>query len=1217
VATRVQAPGGAAPQSDTLVSSSVLTRSPLTSDEFEVDGLEGRSPTPSEFSTSAFQENFAGVPVSSGAMPLVQPKLVVGPANDKYEQEADRVADQVMGMSEPGGLPTPQPAPGLQRQSIESESMPDLDDDDELVQTKALGPPPSISQVLGADHQLQREPLDDLDDDDELVQMKPAGAATAIASPTLTSQLGQGGGHPLPSSTRHFMETRFGADFSQVQAHTDADAMQMSQNLKAQAFTSGQHIYFGAGQYQPHSAKGQHLLAHELAHTIQQGASKTHISQSKPSSSVPVSQPTDASEQEAETVANRVVTGHSLSPNALSSIGTTNSHLIARRAAADIPATPSDISKKAPSDRISLVTATFEPSAAISDYLETQGRHGGAVNVQLGNLAAGTIPVRKSGETYQTPGRGNAAYKPVPLMHRALQPLRSAGVEPVLAVRVQNNAIDGYITLARNQTVAGNQAALPNWVKDHAQEMGWLGFDISRIPRVENKLQAGALSLQMTDFPVRVGGFINGTASFGLSNETTTFSASGNISVPHLTDTQISIEQDAAGNLNGNTDIPVQIANFSGQVIAQFHNGTLDIRGTVGYQAEKFSGEVTLLVTDRETARNVAKNELSPDAITDSAAQASGVTADPQPGPRAIAGFGNLNFAFTEWMTGQAQVIIDNEGHITVVGEIAPPAEIELFPQRDYIYDIFSIEVRTLYGVPLVGNVFVFANVGMQALAKLGPGKIYNIAIIGRYSTDPDVLQNFEMEATLNISAFAGLRMRAEGGVGVQLMKHDIKTGVGLDGLAGVQGYVEATPTIGYRETADPQEGRQGEYFIKGHMEIAAQPFLGLGGDLFVELDSPWWSPAPNKKWTWPLFDLEYPLPGEFGIGADVDYVIGSGELPEIQFGEVNFDSSKFMTDLMNDHVPPKSQGEQETAGEWQEDQAEGAAADPTVTAQTTSPSDDPASPRRLGDEPVPASPQEAQNRMGGMEALAQLVDRSQGQPLTEAQFTSAISSLRSRYRFSRLDIERRDEDWYVRAAMSDPVDFTVQGTEQNEVEERFGEGPHAGAMRIEEGPPFGTTDERHGEVAEETPSSTPIPPRLDGQDLQRIEQGQVLNLTQFRNTFGPQFPERMLPPGFRPPNDPQGRTNRERSKAGLSAVLLSGERVELHHVDQDFFSRLDEMSAGFHRSVHDDPEYHPYTDDPGYASWRNEPAFYYGRIRTLGYIYNNIRRRYWRNRFR
>ena len=571
-----------------------------------------------------------------------------------------------------------------------------------------------------------------------------------------------------------------------------------------------------------------------------------------------------------------------------------------------------------------------------------------------------------------------------------------------------------------------------NWIKDHSEEMGWLGMDVSRLPRPVNELRDGTLRLQLTEFPVTIGGFVEGTANFGLENETVTFSASGTIHVPNLTEAQVEIARDGEGNLSGSTEIPVEIANFSGNVVAQFRNGIVDIRGTVGYQAEKFSGEVTLLVTDRDTARNVASQELPPDAIAASAATAAGVGGGegPQAGPRALAGFGTLNFAFTEWMTGRAQVIIDNEGHITVVGEIAPPAEIELFPQRDYIYDLFTAEVRTMYGIPLVGNVFLFANIGMEALAKLGPGKIYNIAIRGRYSTDPNVLQNFEMEATLNISAFAGLRLRAEGGAGVELVGHDIKAGVGINALAGIRGFVEATPVIGYRETADPEEGRQGEYFFRGHMEIAAQPFLGLGGDLFVELDSPWWSPAPDEKWTWPLGELEYPLPGEFGIGADVDYVIGSGELPEIQVQEVDFDSSKFMTDLMNDHVPPQQSSDGERQGEWQEGQTTGESGEPTATGGGGT-TDQPAQgQQKPGQGEVPASPEEAEARMGGMGALGRLVEQSRRDPLGPEEIEEAIQQIRRQHDFSVLTFELVGENWHIHAVINPGEDFTAKAEE-------------------------------------------------------------------------------------------------------------------------------------------------------------------------------------------
>jgi hypothetical protein len=80
------------------------------------------------------------------------------------------------------------------------------------------------------------------------------------------------GGQPLPVSVRRFMEPRFNADFSAVRIHTDAEAARAARQLGARAFTTGNHVYFGAGQYQPETPGGLELIAHELAHTVQQGA---------------------------------------------------------------------------------------------------------------------------------------------------------------------------------------------------------------------------------------------------------------------------------------------------------------------------------------------------------------------------------------------------------------------------------------------------------------------------------------------------------------------------------------------------------------------------------------------------------------------------------------------------------------------------------------------------------------------------------------------------------------------------------------------------------------------------------------------------------------------------------------------------------------------------------------------------------------------------------
>lgn len=80
----------------------------------------------------------------------------------------------------------------------------------------------------------------------------------------------RGGGQPLREVDRSFMGKKFGVNFSEVRVHTDGNAVQMSRELNAEAFTQGRDIYFGAGRYSPGTSLGKKLLAHELTHVLQQ-----------------------------------------------------------------------------------------------------------------------------------------------------------------------------------------------------------------------------------------------------------------------------------------------------------------------------------------------------------------------------------------------------------------------------------------------------------------------------------------------------------------------------------------------------------------------------------------------------------------------------------------------------------------------------------------------------------------------------------------------------------------------------------------------------------------------------------------------------------------------------------------------------------------------------------------------------------------------------------
>ena len=181
-----------------------------------------------------------------------QTKLTISHPGDIYEQEAERVADQVMRMADPppqipsvSSLHGAPPVPSLQRLCAECE------------------------EELTADH---NAPI--AHDHAARVLRQEEAASVPEVSPSVSANIHafQGGGSPLPAATRAFFEPRFGADFGQVRVHTGARAEESARVINAKAFTVGSDIAFAGGQYTPESHEGQRLLAHELTHVMQQSA---------------------------------------------------------------------------------------------------------------------------------------------------------------------------------------------------------------------------------------------------------------------------------------------------------------------------------------------------------------------------------------------------------------------------------------------------------------------------------------------------------------------------------------------------------------------------------------------------------------------------------------------------------------------------------------------------------------------------------------------------------------------------------------------------------------------------------------------------------------------------------------------------------------------------------------------------------------------------------
>jgi Domain of unknown function (DUF4157) len=100
---------------------------------------------------------------------------------------------------------------------------------------------------------------------------KPEAGQTGSQLSSVLKPGTKGTGHSLDKDTRNVMEKRFNYDFSAVRVHDDSQAADSARDVNAHAYTVGSDIVFGANQYQPHAGEGQRLVAHELAHVVQQG----------------------------------------------------------------------------------------------------------------------------------------------------------------------------------------------------------------------------------------------------------------------------------------------------------------------------------------------------------------------------------------------------------------------------------------------------------------------------------------------------------------------------------------------------------------------------------------------------------------------------------------------------------------------------------------------------------------------------------------------------------------------------------------------------------------------------------------------------------------------------------------------------------------------------------------------------------------------------------
>ena len=271
--------------------------------------------------------------MKSGAL---QAKLRIGQPGDVYEQEADRVADEVMRMPELRVLRQVEPEEEEEEETLQSKPLtnqitplvqvqrqeePEEEEEEELQakplaeditplvqrqvepedeEEETLQSKPLTNQITPLvqvqrqeepeeeeeEEELQAKPLaeeitplvqrqvEPEDEEEEELQAKATSGRISEVNSNLESHIQsfKGGGRPLSENDRTFFEPRFGRDFSQVRVHTDAHAAESARAVNARAFTVGKDVVFGEGQYASEKSEGRRLMAHELMHVIQQDA---------------------------------------------------------------------------------------------------------------------------------------------------------------------------------------------------------------------------------------------------------------------------------------------------------------------------------------------------------------------------------------------------------------------------------------------------------------------------------------------------------------------------------------------------------------------------------------------------------------------------------------------------------------------------------------------------------------------------------------------------------------------------------------------------------------------------------------------------------------------------------------------------------------------------------------------------------------------------------
>ena len=797
--------------------------------------------------------------------PFIQAKLEVSQPEDPSEKEADRVADTVMRMPDTKAEDEPEkvssePTPDVQakledeegrKETVPTEveiqrvplavreddgeeeetSFPEPAEKKETVATKPIQDASILRQSKANDEEAEED-----EDKEQRVQAHSASGHTPQVTPSIANNIHSmsGSGSPLPPATRAFFEPRFGSDFSGVRIHTDSRAAETAKSLQARAFTVGNNIAFGSGQYAPESQTGRHLLAHELTHVVQQSGGQSEIN---------------------------------------------SSPLLVQRGPGDPPDPPPP---GHPPPLMSAIELKGKPllelPTDLADYIKSRAPLSTWVAVKFGTLMSNEIPIYWSGTGFNStlPPAHHDGH-PMPISHPDFPLL--TGARPMLGINIREGVVSGFFGWQTSKTLAHNPEKF--FEKHPLNELFALeGMETDPPVGGRNQLSGGKLDYSMP-MTYTTGDF-EGEAEVNLKDEKYDFKGELWVNDVKGIDKPMPIKKEGGkvfGNFTWKFNRSLGVGGkLSGEIVGTFAGGKPDVRGTLNYTRSKpqISGTVEVLITSFENARNAVSARLG-DVVP---------TIEPAgEGDRlAITGWGHLDFAFNEWLTGNAEVIVHPEGYVTAAGEIVPTVVIPILKQREKTKELFNKEIsKSIPGLDIgLADISVVGSLKIDGYASLGAGTLHDLRVAGLFSTHPGIVNTFDISGIISTPAVAGIKATAEATLASQILKtlRPVKAGVRVTGKLELQLYAEAAAAAGQRKGEDGEP----EYFLKGTLKGSAGLRLDLNVKFFASVL--FWEKDVD------VTDRTYMIAGRTAI-ISFDYTIGKKKQGEdaLKFEIENIDS--------------------------------------------------------------------------------------------------------------------------------------------------------------------------------------------------------------------------------------------------------------------------------------------------------------------------------------